>query len=196
MIRQQLAQLIVPVPMAAPAPVPPYFQGGMPPMPPASSLAPPPPMPMPMSAPGLPFNIPPPGHFAGQAFPGPNGPAVISQPPSSQPLPVLPVPPVAAAAPPAAGAASNLFASLMQSGLLGPNGTLSSQLLQNVNMNRGSPSPVPAVATPPMPSAPRVPIQQVNEQDLGVMSLGPIELTSQDIQRLVSEKKNCRNSYR
>ncbi|KAG0364600.1 hypothetical protein BGZ54_007341 [Gamsiella multidivaricata] len=105
---------------------------------------------------------------------------VAPPPPPVASTPSIPLP-TTAAVPILPGQASDLFASLMQSGLLGPNGTLNNQLLQNAaNMNRAPQSPM--VATPPLPSAPLDRVGQ-SEQDQSIMSLGLIELTSQDIQR-------------
>ncbi|KAF9996900.1 hypothetical protein BGZ79_009345 [Entomortierella chlamydospora] len=108
-------------------------------------------------------------------------------PPAASPVP----PPAAPAAPPAptASAPVDLFASLLQSGLLGPNGTLTNQLLQNTaNIGRAPQSPLlptAAVAsvTPPMPPSNLNDRVGQSEQDQGVMSIGLIELTGQDIQR-------------
>ncbi|KAG0323488.1 hypothetical protein BGZ99_002745 [Dissophora globulifera] len=165
----------------SPMPPPPlHFPGGVPPPHFPAHLQPPGSVPSPQAMlPGLPSSLP--------ILPGGNVPI----PRVSMAMP--PVPPAAtvpiSAAPPAPAAASDLFASLMQSGLLGPNGSLTSQLLQNTaNMGRASQSPrmgAAAVATPPMPLSNGTPLDRTgqNEQDQNVMSLGMIDLTSQDIQR-------------
>lgn len=116
-------------------------------------------------------------------------------PPRSMPMPMPPMPiPTLPNAPtpptlPAAPAA-NLFASLMQSGLLGPNGALA-----NLNRNPQSPMmggtppppmpiPLPLTSAPgPALTAPTLDRADQSEQDRSVMSLGLIELSSQDIQR-------------
>ncbi|KAF9978704.1 hypothetical protein BGZ65_006896, partial [Modicella reniformis] len=209
---QHLQQPPIPQPsapsssMGAP-PLPPF--PGVPPPHFASHLQPPGSVPssqammgsLPTSMPSLAGNIPMPG--AGMSMPpvSPMPPVSMSAAPPlangiPPPLPSSSVPPIIAPVPaPAAGkvppAASDLLASLMQSGLLGPNGTLTNQLLQNTaNMNRSSQSPLMAAAvavrgtasaTPP----PNLPLDRIgqSEQDQSVMSLGLIELTSQDIQR-------------
>ncbi|KAF8980260.1 hypothetical protein BGZ46_004444 [Entomortierella lignicola] len=115
----------------------------------------------------------------------------VPLPMAMPPLPpaASPVPPTSAPSAPIAPAPSDLFASLLQSGLLGPNGTLTNQLLQNTaNANRAPQSPLIATAaaasaTPPMPPSNLNDRVNQNELDQGVMSLGLIELTGQDIQK-------------
>ncbi|KAF9932838.1 hypothetical protein FBU30_007168 [Linnemannia zychae] len=156
--------------MGAPIPMPPaglQIPGGLSrPIPPPSM-----PMPMPLSMPmSLPMSVP------------------MSVP---MPIPTAPATPAAPTAPAASTVpAANLFASLMQSGLLGPNGALA-----NLNRNSQSPlmgnSPLPPMPVPlPLPgttpgttSTSTLDRADQSEQDRSVMSLGMIELTSQDIQR-------------
>ncbi|KAG0234171.1 hypothetical protein BGX31_004646 [Mortierella sp. GBA43] len=163
----------VPSPQGMMAPIPtsmPMLPGSLPmsgpPMsgPPMSG----PPMSMPPGPPG------PPGPPVPMSAPMANGLAPPLPPSIAAVATMAPAPaPITSAVPPAA---SDLLASLIQSGLLGPNG-----LLQNTaNLNRASPSP--AAATPPMSNTTIDRIGQ-SEQDQSVMSLGLIELTSQDIQR-------------
>ncbi|KAF9906850.1 hypothetical protein EC991_000213 [Linnemannia zychae] len=133
-------------------------------------------MPMPVPPPSMPMPIPP-----------PSMPMPIPPPSMSMPMPSMPAVPLPTA--PAGPPAANLFASLMQSGLLGPNGALA-------NMNRNPQSPLMG-GTPPPPMPAPLPVTSApapastatldradqSEQDRSVMSLGMIELTSQDIQR-------------
>ncbi|KAI1294052.1 hypothetical protein EDD11_008281, partial [Mortierella claussenii] len=168
---------IIPTPQLPPFPGMPPVHFVPPHMPPSSqpvmgSLPP-------SSMPIIPGNLPPLPMSRAMGSPTVVPAAVASPVPPSLPAPVVPP------------AASDLFASLMQSGLLGPNGSLPNQLLQGVaNVNRASPSPligaglpvVPAVATPPLPSNTSMDRSSQSEQDQSVMSLGMIELTSQDIQ--------------
>ncbi|KAF9359352.1 hypothetical protein BGX26_012556 [Mortierella sp. AD094] len=122
-----------------------------------------------------------------------SGTGAISMPLSMSmpPLPpaTSPAPPPAAPPAPTASAPIDLFASLLQSGLLGPNGTLTNQLLQNTaNVGRAPQSPLLSTAavasvTPPMPPSNLNDRVGQSEQDQGVMSIGLIELTGQDIQR-------------
>ncbi|KAF9896694.1 hypothetical protein BX616_006939, partial [Lobosporangium transversale] len=185
------AASVIPTSQIPPFPgMPPHFAPHLPPL---GSIPSPQTMVAPLPATSLPFvpgSMPPmPGMSPMPSLPSiPMSAAVAS--PTVAPAVASPIPPSrpAAIVPPAA---SDLIASLMQSGLLGPNGTLTSQLLQNTaNLNRASPSPSPlmtaataATAKPPLP--PNTSITQVNqsEHDQGVMSIGMIELTSQDIQR-------------
>ncbi|KAF9121705.1 hypothetical protein BGW39_010331 [Mortierella sp. 14UC] len=214
-IRQQLAQLWTPAPTPPVMPV--FPPAGMPavssPMPlnmlPGSMppLQPPQPPSMPLP-PNLPF---PPPHFPPQLQPGsipsphmmgapvtmPIPPAGLPMsggmpmpiPPRSMPMPMPTMPAMPLPTAPAGPPATNLFASLMQSGLLGPNGALT-------NLNRNPQSPLMG-GTPPPPMPVPLPVASVpapastatldradqSEQDRSVMSLGVIELTSQDIQR-------------
>lgn len=175
------------------AAAPPFPGAGVPPPHFAPHLQPPPGSvpspqgmmaPLPTSMPILPGNLPMSGAPGMSMPPGPPMPLgtapLANGLPPPQPLPPTVVPtatggpgpaPVPSVVPPAA---SDLLASLMQSGLLGPNGTLAA------NLNRASPSP--AAATPPLPNLTLDRTGQ-SEQDQSVMSLGLIELTSQDIQR-------------
>ncbi|KAG0291187.1 hypothetical protein BGZ96_005410 [Linnemannia gamsii] len=151
-----------------------------------------------MGAP-LPMSIPPAGiPMSGSLqmpIPPPSMPMPMPLPPPSMPMPMprpmpMPTMPNAPAPPTLPAPASNLFASLMQSGLLGPNGALA-------NLNRNSQSPMMG-GTPPPPMPIPLPLTSApgpastpptldradqSEQDRSVMSLGLIELTSQDIQR-------------
>ncbi|KAG0316920.1 hypothetical protein BGZ97_006164 [Linnemannia gamsii] len=194
---------------AVSSPMPPnIIPGSMPPLQPPHP-PPPPSMPLPPH-----FTLPPPHfppqfqpgsipspHMMGAPLPMPIPPTGIPMsggrpmpiPPPSMPMPVpMPMPSMPnAPAPPALPApAANLFASLMQSGLLGPNGALA-------NLNRNSQSPLMG-GTPPTPMPIPLPLTSApgptstpptldradqSEQDRSVMSLGMIELTSQDIQR-------------
>ncbi|KAF9334983.1 hypothetical protein BG006_001145 [Podila minutissima] len=221
MIRLQLAQLWTPP--AAPPPasaMPPSMPPSMPMSMPGAMMPPPPSMPLGhIQQPMPPFpNMPPMPPFQHMAPPQgsmPNPPPMaqpmMAQPmmalpmPTSAPIPVPPnnvlygaPPPSQAPAPVVPPAASDLFASLMQSGLLGPNGTLTNQLLQNVNLNRASPSPLLGAMgspiPPPMPPAipaaaamdsPVVTVLRADQSELdqSVMSIGLIDLNSQDIQR-------------
>ncbi|KAF9963230.1 hypothetical protein BGZ70_007547 [Mortierella alpina] len=207
MIRQQLAQLWTPVPI--PPVVPGFASGAMSqamtlvssPMPPNMMMVPPPAsLPPHRQTPMVP---PSPAVFAPHLLPQGSMPSpqpmmaslpVANMPISNAPLPmppmhsmpmnnaVAPPQPVVASIPPVVPPAANsLFASLMQSGLLGPNGALG-----NLNLAPQSPL-VPAAgsaatATPPPANATHDRSDQ-SELDRSVMSLGRIELTSQDIQR-------------
>ncbi|KAF9570937.1 hypothetical protein EC968_001188 [Mortierella alpina] len=207
MIRQQLAQLWTPVPVP---PVVPGFPSGamsqaMPlvssPMPPNMMMVPPPTslpphLQAPPMVPSNPAVFAP--HLSAQGSMSSPQPMIASLPvanmtisnaPLSMPpmhsMPmnnaVAPPQPVVAAIPSVVPpVANNLFASLMQSGLLGPNGTLG-----NLNLAPQSPL-VPTVgaatATPPPVNVVHDRSDQ-SELDQSVMSLGRIELTSQDIQR-------------
>ncbi|CAO3574384.1 unnamed protein product [Mortierella alpina] len=206
MIRQQLAQLWTPVPVP---PVMPGFASGpmsqaMPlvssPMPPNMMMVPPPAsLPPHLQTPMAPPN---PAVFAPHLLPQgsisspqpmmaslpmanmPISNAPLSMPPMhSMPMnnAVAPPQPVVASIPPVVPPAANtLFASLMQSGLLGPNGALG-----NLNLTPQSPQAPAAgsaTATPPPANVTHDRSDQ-SELDRSVMSLGRIELTSQDIQR-------------
>ncbi|KAF9989562.1 hypothetical protein BGZ75_005878 [Mortierella antarctica] len=206
MIRQQLAQLWTPVPI--PPVVPGFASGAMPqamplvssPMPPNMMVVPPPTsLPTHLQTPAM---VPPnPAVFAPHLLPQGSMPSpqpmmtslpVANMPISNAPLSmppmhsmpmnnaVAPPQPVVAAIPVVPPAANNLFASLMQSGLLGPNGALG-----NLNLAPQSPL-VPAAgsatATPP-PAVVAHDRSDQSELDQSVMSLGRIELISQDIQR-------------
>ncbi|KAF9091846.1 hypothetical protein BGX29_010730 [Mortierella sp. GBA35] len=219
-IRQQLAQLWTPAPAPPVMPVFPQgmpavsspmphnmIPGSMPPMqPPQPPMQPPQPPSMPLP-PNMPF---PPPHFPPQLQPGSipspqmmGAPIPMPIPPAGIPMsggfpmpippPSMPMPPAPPATAPAAAPAANLFASLMQSGLLGPNGALA-----NLNRNPQSPLmggtppppmpmpmpiPPPIVSAPAPTAAPTLDRADQSEQDRSVMSLGMIELTSQDIQR-------------
>ncbi|KAG0254693.1 hypothetical protein BG011_005558 [Mortierella polycephala] len=115
---------------------------------------------------------------------------VSTIPGATAPLPMsmsMPMPmPQATLSIPAPPAAANLLANLMQSGLLGPNGALAGQFLKNTaNMTLAPQSPmIPAVSPTPQPAV-VMPRNNANlsTQGQGVMSIGLIELTSQDIQR-------------
>ncbi|KAG0100700.1 hypothetical protein BGZ93_007690 [Podila epicladia] len=226
MIRQQLAQLWTPpatlppagaMPPSMPpaAAMPPSMPPSMPMSMPGAMMPPPPSMPLGhIQQPMPPFpNMPPMAPFQHMAPPQgsmPNPPP-MAQPmmapsmPTSTPIPIPPnnvlygaPPPSQAPAPVVPPATSDLFASLMQSGLLGPNGTLTNQLLQNVNLNRASPSPLVGAVGSPMPPPMPLPIPTAatmdspvatvlradqSELDQSVMSIGLIDLNSQDIQR-------------
>ncbi|KAG0027968.1 hypothetical protein BGZ81_005130 [Podila clonocystis] len=221
MIRQQLAQLWTPPVTPPPAgAMPPSMPPSMPMSMPGAMMPPPPSMPLghiQQAMPPFP-NMPPMPPFQHMAPPQgsmPNPPPMappmapsMMAPlmPTSTPIPIPPnnvlygaPPPSQAPAPVVPPAASDLFASLMQSGLLGPNGTLTNQLLQNVNMNRASPSPllgavgspipppmppaIPAAATMDSPVIANVLRADQSELDQSVMSIGLIDLNSQDIQR-------------
>ncbi|KAF9280013.1 hypothetical protein BGZ68_007554 [Mortierella alpina] len=121
------------------------------------------------------------------AIPGGNVPisnAPLSMPPMhSMPLnnAVAPPQPVVASIPLVVPpAANNLFASLMQSGLLGPNGALGK--LNLAPQSPLAPAAGAATATPPPVNVTHDRSDQ-SKLDQSVMSLGRIELTSQDIQR-------------
>ncbi|KAF9433152.1 hypothetical protein BGZ76_009821 [Entomortierella beljakovae] len=218
MIRQQLAQLWTPAPtppVVSGYPQPNMPQGMTmvsSPMPP-NMMLPQHTQPQPITAssfPGIPpamfqSHLPPPGTVpASQAMMGPiatsipimhgnlpmSGPGAMPMPmPMPMPHMASPVPPPAVPAVSAPNpATSDLFASLLQSGLLGPNGSLTSQLLQTTaNAGRASQSPLlaPAAATTGSPAPTNVANDRVGqgEQDQSVMSIGLIELTGQDIQR-------------
>ncbi|KAG9064158.1 hypothetical protein KI688_003345 [Linnemannia hyalina] len=168
---------------------PPQFQPGSIPNP--HMMGAPLPMPIPPAGipmpGGLPMPIPP------RSMPIP--PRSMPIPPRSMPMPMPPMPipsmPNAPTPPTLPGApAANLFASLMQSGLLGPNGALA-----NLNRNPQPPMmggtppppmpiPLPLVSAPgPALAPPTLDRADQSEQDRSVMSLGMIELSSQDIQR-------------
>ncbi|KAF9365167.1 hypothetical protein BGX34_011139 [Mortierella sp. NVP85] len=190
---QHLQQPPIPQPSVSSStmapPLPPFPGAGVPPPHFAPHLQPPGSVPspqgmmaaLPTSMPILPGNLPMSGAPGMSMPPGP--PVPLGTAPLTNGLPPPPLPP-AVAPTPAPGpapvpsvvppAASDLLASLMQSGLLGPNGTLAA------NLNRASPSP--AAATPPLPNLTLDRTGQ-SEQDQSVVSLGVIELTSQDIQR-------------
>ncbi|KAG0344684.1 hypothetical protein BG004_004257 [Podila humilis] len=164
----------------------------------------------PMQFPSFPPNLPP---QAG-SIPIPQSSMIVPpHMPTSAPIPIIPhnphfgmpasampqSPVPATAVPTATPAASDLFASLMQSGLLGPNGTLTNQLLQNtMNLNRASPSPHLSAHGSPVSEAASAAVSQPasdaggglllrssaqNELDQSVMSIGLIDLNSQDIQK-------------
>ncbi|KAF9970839.1 hypothetical protein BGZ73_006383 [Actinomortierella ambigua] len=106
-------------------------------------------------------------------------------------LPGVPAPaPAPAPAPPASNAASNLYASLLQSGLLGPNGALAlGQLTRGSSPASSVGSASSASHTPSTPSTSLMPPTMGSQQDeqqsaaISVMDLGPIELTSQGVQK-------------
>ncbi|KAG0230098.1 hypothetical protein BGW41_002595 [Actinomortierella wolfii] len=170
-------------------------------MPPTSgflgSAAPPPPPPAPPAPPSIP-GIPPMGSLGpiaapssmplvGGSLPLMPVPIPITTPAATAPLAPPPAAPVAQAGP--TSAASNLYASLLQSGLLGPNGTLAlgnltrgSSPASSVNSSAGhTPSTPSSLST--MPSAPTLSQPPAEEQAMSVMDLGPIELTSQGVQK-------------
>ncbi|KAF8988871.1 hypothetical protein BGZ52_005798 [Haplosporangium bisporale] len=210
MIRQQLAQLWTPPAIPPPPAMPPSMPLSMPMSMPGAMMPPPPSMPLghiqtPMAPfPNMPPMIPPFQHVASPQGSMPNPPPMMApHMPTSTPISIPPNNVLYGAPPPpppqthapvvVPPAASDLFASLMQSGLLGPNGTLTNQLLQNVNMNRASPSPLlGAMGSPIPPPMPAIvpmeaPVANVradqSELDQSVMSIGLIDLNSQDIQR-------------
>ncbi|KAF9147708.1 hypothetical protein BG015_010610 [Linnemannia schmuckeri] len=165
---------------------PPQFQPGSTPSPHMMGA----PLPMPIPPAGIPMSgghpmpIPPP------SMPMPMPPMPMSTMPIMPTMPTVPTMPNAPAPPTLPGApAANLFASLMQSGLLGPNGALA-KLNRNPQSPMGGtppppmPLPLPLTSAPgPAPTPPTLDRADQSEQDRSVMSLGLIELSSQDIQR-------------